>query len=280
MSAQENKPQKTMAELVNMPVVYQIAGTEKVKIINDLKYSNTNDSNLLLDVYLPPNLKKNEKRPVVFFIHGGAGSQFQPKNWGFYKSWGKLAAASGMIAITFTHRLGFPNPLLKEAFSDVQAAVNFIRKESSKFNVDPEQVCLMAFSAGGPLLSPIMKEKPSYIKCLVAFYSFMDIQQSEIHHQFEKPETIKDFSPIIQLTTNPEKLPPFFLARCGKDMIPTMNDSIDRFINEGIKQNATLTVMNHPTGLHGFDSQNDDKRSREIIKSAIEYMKFHLTQKD
>lgn len=270
---QNKPPQKSFAELVNMPIVYKLAGTEKVKVVTNLKYTDANDANLLMDVYLPPNLKKTEKCPIVFFIHGGAGSQFKPKDWGIYQSWGRTIAASGMIAVTFTHRLGFPKPLLTESSSDVQSAINYVRNNAEKFNADKEQICLAAYSAGGPLLSLAMGEKPLYIKCLAAFYAFMDIQQSEPHRQNETPELTKKFSPINHLTG---KLPPIFLARAGQDAIPTMNDSIDRFIAEAIKQNAPLTVMNHPTGVHGFDNQTDDERSREIIRSAIEFMKFHL----
>jgi hypothetical protein len=47
-------------------------------------------------------------------------------------------------------------------------------------------------------------------------------------------------------------------------------------VNEALHQNIALEFMNHPTGVHGFDNQNDDDRSREIIKAALEFMKNHL----
>jgi hypothetical protein len=50
-----------------------------------------------------------------------------------------------------------------------------------------------------------------------------------------------------------------------------------RFVDTAIARNAPLTLMIHPTGVHGFDNQNDDDRSREIIKAALEFMKSHLT---
>jgi hypothetical protein len=66
------------------------------------------------------------------------------------------------------------------------------------------------------------------------------------------------------------------VARAGQDAIPGMNDSIDRFVTAAIAANASLTFMNHPLGEHGFDNQNDDERSREIIRSAIAFMQTHL----
>ena len=62
----------------------------------------------------------------------------------------------------------------------------------------------------------------------------------------------------------------------SRDEIPTMNDSIDRFIARAIRENANVVVWNHPEGVHGFDNQNDDARSREVIAAALDFMKAHL----
>jgi hypothetical protein len=67
-----------------------------------------------------------------------------------------------------------------------------------------------------------------------------------------------------------------FVARAGQDQIPGVNDSIDRFVAAAIASNAPITLMNHPTGEHGFDNQNDDNRSHEIIQSALAFMHNHL----
>jgi acetyl esterase/lipase len=272
----QSPPQRSMREIVNMPVVYRVPGMNNVIVKSDLKYTATNDPNLLMDVYIPPRLAKAERRPAVVFIHGGAGVQFKPKDWGFYRSWGRLIAASGMIAVTFTHRLGYPKPLLAEAASDVTSAINYVRANAGSLNIDKERLCLAAYSAGGPMLSVGMRDKPDYVRCLVAFYAFLDIQQSEPHRTNESSEMVKRFSPITYLANDAGKLAPMFIARAGLDEVPTMNDSIDRFVREAISKNASIILVNHPQGVHGFDNQTDDERSREIIRSAIDFMKIHL----
>lgn len=269
-----------MRELVMTPVVYRVPGMDKVIVKSDFKYTTANDPNLLMDVYVPPGLAKGERRPAVIFIHGGAGAFLKPKDWGVYKSWGRLIAASGMIGVTFTHRLGYPKPLLAEAASDVTAAINYIRANADSLNIDKDRLCLAAYSAGGPMLSMAMRDKPDYVRCLVAFYAFLDIQQSESHRTNETPEMVKQFSPITYLASDAGKLAPMFIARAGLDEVPTMNDSIDRFIREAISKNASIIVANHPQGVHGFDNQTDDDRSREIIRSAIDFMKIHLRVSD
>ena len=274
-SAVQNR-RRDMRELVMMPVVYRVQGMDKIKVKSDLKYTGVNNPHLLMDVYTSLELAKGERRPAVLFIHGGAGAESTPKDWGIYTSWGRLVAASGMVGVTFTHRLGFPKPLLAEAASDVSAALDYIRTHADSLNIDKDRICLAAYSAGGPMLSIAMRDKPQYVRCIVAFYAFMDIQQSELHRTNETPDMVKTFSPITYLANDAGKIAPMFIARAGLDEIPTMNDSIDRFIREAISKNAAITVANHPQGVHGFDNQNNDERSREIIQSVLAFMKLHL----
>ena len=39
--------------------------------------------------------------------------------------------------------------------------------------------------------------------------------------------------------------------------------------------NLTVEVVNHATGHHGFDIEDDNDRSREIIRRTIEFIKTH-----
>jgi len=270
---------REMMRKVMMPVVYRIPGMDMVKIVPNLKYTGANDPNLLMDVYSPPNLKKNDRRPAVIFVHGGAGSETTPKDWGVYASWGRLIGASDLIGITFTHRLSSRKPSLEDAGSDLAAAIAYIRTNAESLNIDKDRLCIAAYSAGGALVAPALRDRPAYVRCMVNFYAFMDIRQSgNLFTVNESKEVLQKFSPINYLESDPGKIAPIFIARAGRDDVPTINDSIDRFTREAISRNVSLTVTNHPNGIHGFDNQNDDDRSREIIQSAIAFMKLHLTR--
>jgi acetyl esterase/lipase len=276
-AAEANKaPEPDPDDTEIKPIVYQVPGMDAVHVRRNLKYTDVDNPYLLMDVYIPPRLTKEDRRPAVLFIHGGAGAEEAPKNWGVYTSWGRVIAASGMVGVTFSHRLGYPNPLLTEAASDVSAAIKYVRANAEMLNIDRDRICLAAFSAGGPLLSLAMRDQTPYVRCLVAFYAFLDIRQSDLHKKYETPALVRSFSPITYLEKNAGRIAPMFIARAGQDGIPTMNDSIDRFIREAISRNAAVTVVNHPRGLHGFDIQNNDERSREIIGDAIGFMQHHL----
>jgi hypothetical protein len=79
----------------------------------------------------------------------------------------------------------------------------------------------------------------------------------------------KIFFPITYLETDGARIPPMFLARPGHDEVPTMLDLIDRFVVKALSASVALTIMNHPQGVHGFDNQNDDDRSRETIARPL-----------
>jgi acetyl esterase/lipase len=272
--AQEER-QKSFEEIVGAPVVVQLPGMADVKVRAEQRYSLA-DPHLFMDVYSPPSIRRGVKVPMVLFIHGGAGSASRPKDWGIYRSWGRLAAASGLIGITFNHRLGFPAPLLGEAAADVADALDYARSHATLWNGDPERICLAAYSAGGPLLALGLDRRRPYVKCLVAFYAFLDIQQSELHRTHETAERVRAFSLITHLDDAHVRAMPFFIGRAGLDEIPTLNDSIDRFIAKGLEENANVVVWNHPTGVHTFDNQNDDERAREIVTESLEFMQRHL----
>ncbi len=219
-----NSPtQRSMREIVMMPLVYRVAGMDKVKVKSDLKYTSVNNPNLLMDVYSPPNLARNERRPAVIFIHGGSGAEATPKDWGIYTSWGRLTGASDLIGITFTHRLSARKTSLEDAANDLAAAITYVRTNADSLGIDKDRICLAAYSAGGALLTPAMRDKPEYVRCLVGFYAFMDIQQSgNLFTVNESKETLQKFSPINYLEGDSAKIAPLFIARAGRDQVPTI----------------------------------------------------------
>jgi len=166
--------------------------------------------------------------------------------------------------------------MLSEAAADLNAAIDYVRANADSWNADRDRLCLIAWSGGGPLLATALREKPSFVRCLISLYAFLDCRQSPLYAEHESPEFLNAFSLINCIDGDASSMIPMFVTRAGQDEIPTMNDSIDRFVAAAIAANAPLTFMNHPFGEHGFDNQNDDERSREIIRSAIAFMHTHL----
>ena len=272
------RPGDRFLQQVNRPVVYRMPEADTAKVRVNISYKKDPTADFLrMDLYTPANAKS--VLPIVILIHGGVESDdpLRPKDWGFYKSWGRLIAASGMAAVTFNHRVGFPDPNLEQGSRDVEDLIGFVRTHSDEWGLDRNRICLAAYSAGGPMLSMAMRDRPPYIRCLVGFYPFLDIQESALHKKYLTAQQLTEFSPIHYLAQDAATLPPIFVARAGRDQIPDLEPGLDRFIAEAVRHNIALEFMNHPHGVHSFDSLSDDDRSREIVKAAIEFIKAHLS---
>jgi dienelactone hydrolase len=65
------------------------------------------------------------------------------------------------------------------------------------------------------------------------------------------------------------------IARAGLDM-RELNDGIDRFVQQALKKNVELDLLNHSTGQHGFEGRDDNQRTRDILRRTVEFIRAHL----
>jgi acetyl esterase/lipase len=256
-------------ERARRPIVLSVPGMDRVVVHSNLLYTQTDDPHVRMDVYVPADLPADERRPIVMLVHGGVPMSLPVKDTGAYRSWGRLIAAQGMVAVTFTHRLRWPPSQVHESASDVRAAIEFVRASAAKFHAVPDRMCIAAYSAGGPLLTVALQDEARYVRCQLAIYPLVDVQGFGVADEAKF---------ALETYLDQPSFPPLFLARAGRDAIPTLNERLDAFIGSAIAANAPVTVVNHSNGAHGFDVANDDERSREIIRAAIEFMKAHLSQ--
>ena len=283
--AQQRQDPPWLKEFVAKRIVYEVPGMAAVRVKKDLVYKRAETEQLRMDVYSP----RAQRRPVpaVLFIHGGRvppNLLTTPKDWAVYVSFGQLMAASGFVGVTFNHRF-YKWESLADAQSDVMDAIEYVRDHAATLGVDPERIVLWSVSAGGIFLSQPLRDLPSYMKAIVAYYSELDLQNERASAPASvSDETLKRFSPVHYLeelanrtTTRPSTvaLPPMFIARAGLDD-KSLNDGLDRFVQAALKNNATLQLYNHATGHHGFDIQDDNERSREILKQTVEFLKTQV----
>jgi acetyl esterase/lipase len=252
-------------------VVLRAPEMEKVRVRADLFYETVGETRLAADLYLPPD---STKRPgVAILVAGGAENT---KDWASYRSLGRLLAASGIAAVPFDHRLRYPRRQYEEGAADLLALIAFLRREAAGLGIDADRIAVATFSGGGPMLSVPMRERVPQVRCLLAFYSFLDTEHVDPGEAGTTAEVVRKFSPLGQFRKDPASLPPLFVARAGRDEVPGVNASIDRFAAAALQANAPLILVNHPTGAHGFDFKNDDARSREILSMAIAFLRAHL----
>jgi acetyl esterase/lipase len=262
------------------PIVYHVDGMRDVRVRRDVVYKRDAGVDLKMNVYAPSRLSGDARVPAVFFVHGGPipAELTPPTQWGVFISYGELAAASALVGVTLNHRLHAPTDF-ERSQSDVAAAIAYVREHAAELNVDADRIALWYFSGGGPLLSAILRDRPSYVRCVLAFYAFLDMRHMiPADADAAKVARAAELSPAAPVRAKGAGLP-MFIARAGLDQ-PMINQAIDTFVQEALAGNATLDLMNHPAGRHGFDILDDDERSREIIARAVAFAQVHVRRSD
>jgi acetyl esterase/lipase len=272
------------------PVVYTIPNMEQAHVRKNITYKTVETDHLKFDVYYPANHQKHKSLPAVLLIHGDGPVNYLKhiKDSGQYTSWGKLIAASGLIAITANHRSTEGLTNVVGVSNDVDDLIAYVREQSEQFHIDANTLGLWTCSAGALFgLRAALYETPAFIRCLVSYYGFTELQAyyQGLYGEIEKvgdfirptfsEEDFSEFSARDLLLRRINDVPPMFMARAGLDY-PELNAALDNFIIEALAQNTTLTVMNHPTGQHGFDILNPNARSEEIIEASLEFLQTHL----
>ena len=274
-------------QVYQMPAVYDVPGMDKVQVRRDIVYKTVEGSagktDLKLDLYLPTDAKKGQGFPAVILISGGGveGGDHDWRNAGVYKSYGRILAASGFAGITFNKRYARGPAGTLNGIADLRDLVGYLRQHAVELSLDKDHLAFWGFSAGGFLLAPVLGEAASYSRAVICFYCVSDIGQDT----WAGVEGVSDeiragartaASSMEQIRRGGHPFPPIFVGRAGWDS-PGLNNTIDRFVAEALAKNATIEVMNHPTGRHGFDIIDLNDRSREIIRRALEFLKTNLS---
>src|SRR6266404_4405422 len=273
--------------LAGKRIVYRVPGMEVVRVKRNLIYKRVAGRELQMDIYSPTVVR--QRLPAVLFIHGGripANLLTTPKDWTVYVSFGQLVAASGFVGVTFNHRF-YSWESLVDSQTDVMDAIKYVREHAAELGVDPERIVLWAISAGGIFLSQPLRDRPSFLSSIVAYYAELDLQNERASVPASvRDETLRDLSPVYwlekvaqgqqkdpqgQLPTSPPMsmsppmFPPMFIARAGLDDAD-LNAGLDHFVQVALKNNVSLELFNHTTGHHAFDIEDNNDRSREILK--------------
>jgi hypothetical protein len=66
------------------------------------------------------------------------------------------------------------------------------------------------------------------------------------------------------------------VVRAGREVMPGLNDAIDRFVAEALRFNLPLTLVNHATAPHAFDLVDETDISRQMVQRMLGFLRYHL----
>ena len=133
-----------------------------------------------------------------------------------------------------------------------------------------DNVALWATSGNGPVALSALAHKN--VRCAVLHYTYtFDAAAAAKQYGFVDPcagKTIDDLPANV----------PLFISRAGRDSFAGLNEALDRLVAGAIARNMPVTFVNHPTGAHAFDLDDNDTAGQEITRLSIEFVAFHLSR--
>ena len=118
---------------------------ESVTTDRDITYASVVDKDLKLDVYWHP--ESSEPMPLVVWIHGGArrkGNKERPRALPILEK--------GYALASIQYRLT-PEAIFPAQIHDCKAAIRWLRKNASRYNIDSNRIGVWGPSAGGHLVA-------------------------------------------------------------------------------------------------------------------------------
>ncbi|PWT97453.1 MAG: hypothetical protein C5B52_13900 [Bacteroidetes bacterium] len=218
---------------------------KNVVIKKDVTYLKDDKGELKIDLYSPPGLKVNEKRPAIIFLNAIGENEGAPrvKSWGIYTTWPQLMAAKGYVGIS----MEADGQRIQESISGL---FNFLDKDGSQFHIDTNKLGVYAASSNVSQASVYLMSEKVYkgIKAAVLYYG------SVPEGPFRKD------------------LPVLFVISEGD----AVRGGYTGLWNEVLKNNAPWTVKMGTGMPHAFDAFSDNDNARKIVKETVSFWKDEL----
>lgn len=220
-------------------------------------------------IFLPTE-KKATGRAVVVCPGGGYG-QLAMQHEG--TDWATFFNQQGIALIVLKYRMPRGNHLVP--LSDAEEAIRMVRRHAQSWHIDPEQVGIMGFSAGGHLASTVATHakgdaKPDF---QILFYPVITMDPSFTHRGshdnfFGKGYSKKQLRKLEQLYSNDQQVtrvtPPAFIALSDDDeVVLPMNGA--NYYQECYRHDVPATLHIYPTGGHGWGFRSNFEFHAEMV---------------
>ena len=205
------------------------------------KFILNEERNVTLTSYIQdisPEMKHLDKRPAVLVLPGGgyfmcSDREAEPVALAY------LAEGYNAFVLRYSilEHSTFPNPL-----DDACKAISFIRENAEKFNILPDKVAAIGFSAGGHLcayLSNTEGYRPN--ASILCYPSILDTMSEKLYNH--EPTNVNE---LVTRDTPPT----FVFSTCKDNLVPIMNST--KYIEALAENDVPFEAHIFENGQHGL----------------------------
>lgn len=262
----EQEREAKFRELAVKKVVYRLPDMERAPVRRDEAYRMTDEGPLVMDIYSPQDMKNGERVPVVVIALGFPDPKGFYRQMGWAVSWAQLIAASRRAAVIYGTRV---------PADDIHAVLRHIRQNSAKLGIEESRIGILAASANVVVaLSALMRDHGLSCAALLCGFT-LDFDGSTIVADAAKEYGFGNACAGKSVDDLPANVP-LFIVRAGRENFAGLNETMDRFVAKALARNLPVTLVNHHTGAHTFDLDDDSEASRETIRQTLAFLKRNL----
>ena len=263
MAEQDDREAK-LREIAKKTVLYRMPGTDDV-FVRSATY-NAGQTALPMDIYYPKEPAQGDRLPLVIIAFGYADPEGNLRRFGPVTSWARLIAASGMATVIYANT---------DPAENIHAVLAHLRTNAAALNVDEERIGLYAASANVAVaLSALMRDAGITAASLLCGYT-MDLDGSTGVADAAKQFLFANACAGKTVDDLPADVPMLFV-RAGRDQFPGINEALDKVIVRALARNLPLTFINYPSGVHGFEFEEDTDVSRDIVQQVLTFLRTRL----
>ena len=231
-----------------------------------------------LTVYLPTREKANGTSVIICPGGGYARLAIDHEGYDVAKRLNEMGVAAFVLKYRLPNGQSQPDPSIAPLL-DAQQALRLVREQAAKYNLNPERIGLMGFSAGGHLASTAgthfakpagtspgpASVRPAFLVLLYPVISFSDSlahKGSRTNLLGESPaaDQVRLYSNELQVTA---QTPPTFLVHAEDDKtVPVQNSIV--FYQALHRHNVPAEMHLYPQGGHGFGMNNKTTKDQWV----------------
>lgn len=224
------------------PFVYPVPPTDSFAVRDGLAYQGAVASHSF-DLFRPARRASREGWPILVIFNGYGISMMRTSDES--RAWAKAATATGLSAITAETTPGH----VAEDFDSLTA---YLTRHANDLEVDPDRIAVIAWSGNAVTgLETVENPDRKAIKAAVMYYGS---------------------GPVTQVRLDV----PVLFVRAGLDQ-PDLNHVMDSVISRGLTANAPWSVLNDPSGHHGFEVADDNDVSRSMVEETFRFLHLVLS---
>ena len=216
---------------------------------------------------------------------GGGYSHLSMQNEGH--DWAEWFNRQGIAYFVLTYRM--PNGDREIPMSDARTAIRTVRDSADVWNINPYDVGIMGFSAGGHLASTTsthteLAERPDFS---ILFYPVISMDERETHKGscvgFLGPDGQKD-AKLVKAFSNQHAVrrhltPPAIILLANDDRaVPPVTNGV-AYYSAMRRAGNECTMHIYPSGGHGFGFRSSFKYHEQMLNDLQTWLQNHKAPK-